>query len=556
MKTYTFRLYLLFFLMVCFYIQAICEEKVCITEAWKVESDHFQGHLGSCVAGAGDVNGDGYSDVIAGAPYYSSVIYMGGVAFMYYGSAAGLATYPNWMGEGTQTLRNYGREVASVGDVNGDGYSDIAVAENGKTNDDTTEGVVYVHYGSASGAVLDPSWMGEGNKKGAYFGSSVAGSGDVNGDGFDDLIVASHHYKHETDRYGIAWFFTGSDTGLNDIPIIIDDVNRMGEAAAFLGDVNGDGYDDIGISGTAYSNGEQYEGVALVYLGSMNGISKSYNWKYEPNIENARLGYDIASAGDVNGDGFDDLLVSSESMENDSSDKGVVFCFYGSSSGLPEQPDWKTANPLIGGGYNRFGRATCCVGDINADGYSDILIGAPTCNSGEPISKVYLFCGSAEGLSDSAYWIGSVSQANCFLGGSMSPAGDVNGDGIHDFIVGADYYADGQEKEGAVFCFYGDVAVGNDHGITNSPGKSVSVKRLAAHVILTIPDKMNPGCIARIYDLKGSLINTLTVKKHHGKNMILWNYTTGSGEKASKGSYLLVVMNNKNSLLSKKIFIY
>ncbi|MBK8553946.1 MAG: FG-GAP repeat protein [Ignavibacteria bacterium] len=144
------------------------------------------------VSSAGDVNGDGYSDVIVGAPYFDNGQNDEGAAFVYHGSVTGLSTFSNWSAEGNQSLAYFGTSVSTAGDVNGDGYSDVIVGAYWFDNGHTQEGKAFVYHGSASGLSLTPNWSAEGNQAGTYYGNSVSSAGDVNGDGYSDVIVGAY----------------------------------------------------------------------------------------------------------------------------------------------------------------------------------------------------------------------------------------------------------------------------------------------------------------------------------------------------------------------------
>ncbi len=172
-----------------------------------------------CVAGAGDVNGDGYSDVIVGAKGYDNEETDEGAAFVYYGSASGLSTTADWMGESDQDSANYGISVSSAGDVNGDGYSDVII---GSYNYDDTllnEGVAFVYFGSDTGLSDSADWIGKGNQEGANYGIDVAGAGDINGDGYSDIIVGSYKYDNdEIDEGSVFVYYGNSYTGIESKP--------------------------------------------------------------------------------------------------------------------------------------------------------------------------------------------------------------------------------------------------------------------------------------------------------------------------------------------------
>jgi hypothetical protein len=150
---------------------------------WTAESNQASAFFGNSVATAGDVNGDGYADVIVGAPCYDLGASNGGRAFVYHGAAAGLNTNPNWTTWGNQTNALFGNAVATAGDVNGDGYADVIVGAYWYDNGQFDEGGAFVYHGSAAGLSTTPNWTAEGNQIQAFFGNAVATAGDVNGDG-------------------------------------------------------------------------------------------------------------------------------------------------------------------------------------------------------------------------------------------------------------------------------------------------------------------------------------------------------------------------------------
>ena len=155
------------------------EEGLEPASAWSTISVDPGYSLGTSVASAGDVNGDGYSDVIVGVPGYEDGESSEGAAFVYHGSDTGLPATPSWITESNQTSARLGGSVASAGDVNADGYSDVIVGTSGYDNGETNEGAATVYYGSASGLAAAPAWSVESNQTGAQLGWTVAGRGET-----------------------------------------------------------------------------------------------------------------------------------------------------------------------------------------------------------------------------------------------------------------------------------------------------------------------------------------------------------------------------------------
>jgi hypothetical protein len=432
---------------------------------WSDESDNASAHFGRAVSTAGDVNGDGYSDVVIGAFWYDNGQTDEGAVFVYHGSATGLSASPDWTVESNQAGAYFGRAVSTAGDVNGDGYADIIVGADCYDNGQTDEGKVFVYYGSATGLSSSPDWTAESNQNGAHLGISVSTAGDVNGDGYADIIVGAYCYANGEISEGKAFVWYGSASGLgpSGTPANADWTDESNQASAYFGisvstagDVNGDGYADIIVGAYGYDNGQENEGAAFVYHGSATGLSASPNWTGESNHIGAYFGISVSTAGDVNGDGYADVIVGAYVYSNGQSQEGAAFVYYGSGNGLSIGPDWNVEGNQAGA---FFGISVSTAGDVNGDGYADVIVGAYNYDNGQTDEgRVFVYHGSATGLWASPDWTAESNQANSLFGYSVSTAGDVNGDGYADIIVGAYTYDNGQTDEGAAFVWYGSAS--------------------------------------------------------------------------------------------------
>ncbi|MBO9563522.1 MAG: FG-GAP repeat protein [Niastella sp.] len=428
--------------------------------------------FGESVAGAGDVNGDGYSDIIVGAPGYG---YSGGYpqgmkgrTYVFYGSATGFSG--NDYIEGEQYANHFGALVTGMGDVNGDGYSDIAVgAPDYDIYVPQNDGAVYVYYGSATGLTLTPAHMYTNTQpiESTYFGRSMAGGGDLNGDGYTDLVIGQPRY-HD-DMFGPTPFhsigrlliYYGSPSGLPADPVIIDSTARIGLALSgpvgSAGDVNGDGYADIVVGGKDTINNVPR---LLIMHGSATGLQDTAYYIVDSLHSIAVTA--LAAAGDIDGDGYTDIVAGDANYDaGDSLDAGRAYIFHGApdslTSVLPAVAINHVGLTVIG-----FGKSLQHVGDINGDGYSDVVIGDPNYIKGTTNyeGRAYVYYGSANGLPEIPNVILDVNQPNCKLGYSVAGS-DVNGDGYADVIVSAPRY---NNTQGRVFIYYGSAS-----GVVTTP---------------------------------------------------------------------------------------
>jgi hypothetical protein len=209
--------------------------------------------------------------VIVGAYQFANGQTDEGRSFVYYGGASGLSATPAWTAESDQVFANFGISVSTAGDVNGDGYSDVIVGAYQFANGQTDEGRSFVYYGGASGLSATPSWTAESDQASAYFGGSVSTAGDVNGDGYSDVIVGAFNFD----------------------------------------------------------NGENNEGRSFVYYGGVSGLSATPSWTAESGQADAWFGFSVSTAGDVNGDGYSDVIVGAYGFDNGQTDEGRSFVYYG-----------------------------------------------------------------------------------------------------------------------------------------------------------------------------------------------------------------------------------
>ncbi len=411
-----------------------------VTLDGEVTSDNF----GCAVAGAGDVDADGYADVIVGAEDYGSY----GKAYVYRGSASGLSTTATTTMTSASsyfTGSHFGGAVDGAGDINGDGYDDVIVGEYGYDTHATGDqaGRVHLYLGSAAGSSASAATTRTGTTD-SQFGYSVAGVGDVDGDGYDDIVVGANEYASYTGR---AYLYHGSSAGLATSAATTFTAEAASDRFAYdvagAGDINGDGYDDVVIG--AYYASSQY-GRAYVYAGSVAGVSatatttltgESASW----------FGWSVAGAGDVDGDGDDELLVGAYAYGG--ADPGRAYLFEGDSAGLSTTPSTYLDSHYEDG----LGEAVDGAGDVNGDGYDDVIVGAPGYIG--DVGAVFVYTGSASGLSTTAATTIEGGDPGDVFGRSVSGAGDVNGDGYDDVIVGADGYS---SSTGRAYVFHGSAA--------------------------------------------------------------------------------------------------
>jgi hypothetical protein len=390
-----------------------------------------------------------------------------GRVFAYHGSSTGPEATAGWTAAGEQAGSSFGVSVATAGDVNADGYADVIVGAYRYDDGGADEGRAFVYHGSVAGLEPAPSWSADSDQAGAQFGYSVSTAGDVNGDGYDDVIVGAYLHDNGQEDEGRAFVYHGSPAGLAPSPDWIVESNGtgflLGISVATAGDVDGDGYADVIVGAAAHANGEALEGGAFVYGGSASGLTPNPIWKAEGNQVGARLGAAVAPAGDVDGDGYADVIVGAWTYDNAPihRDEGRAFVYHGSATGLATSHDW-TAGGSQGGAF--FGYSVGTAGDVNGDGYADVVVGAFGYDNGESDEgRVFVYHGSATGLATTPAWTAESDQAGASFGYSVG-SGSFNGDGYADLIVGAISYDNDQVNEGRAFAYHGSAA-----GLATSP---------------------------------------------------------------------------------------
>jgi hypothetical protein len=373
--------------------------------------------LGASIGDPGDVNGDGASDWVVGAPFHvdGAGQSIGRATVL---SSAGSVLYELVGGTGPGGGDQLGHSVAGVGDVNADGRGDFVV---GAPYDDTSG---YVQNGTATlrsgsnGAVL---FTFGGSASNAYFGWAVAGAGDVDGDGRGDVIVGSYDDQN-TSSPGYARVHSGANGALLHTLLGDSDDDYFGVAVAGAGDVDGDGRADLVIGAPRDDGGGTDSGSVRVVSG-LNGATL-FTW----NGDSAGWNFGAAVAGgrDVDGDGRADVIVGAPSAQ-----PGVARVFSG-ASGL-------VLFTWIGSEtQDRFGAAVS-LGEVTGDARADLFVGAPGATAaGLPIGGVRLFSGlNGMLLLSMAASYTSASDTDQGFGAAVLVGGDSNGDGVRELAVGA-----------------------------------------------------------------------------------------------------------------------
>jgi hypothetical protein len=375
--------------------------------------------------------------------------------------------------EGAVALDRFGSSAAHAGDVDGDGYADLAIgAYTSSPGGRNGAGTVSIFRGGPTGVSAVPSQILEGAAAGDGFGISVDGGGDVDGDGYADLVVGAHAADPGgRTGAGRVVVFHGSATGLGATPRrMLDGVasgDAFGSTVAGIGDVNGDGLGDIAVyAGGADPGGRTDAGAVTVYHGGPTGIGASAARVLEGAASDDRFGRSIALAGDVNADGYADMILGAFAADSGPIDSGTAGVYHGSAAGIPALP----ARLLVGTVVSEFfGYSVSGAGDVNADGFDDVIVGAINSSPGGRMyaGTARVYHGAATGIPAAAARTLEGVVAGDELGSTVAGARDVNADGFSDVLAGTILASPGgRTRAGSVSVFHGSAA-----GIPMSPAR-------------------------------------------------------------------------------------
>ncbi|MBK6774252.1 MAG: FG-GAP repeat protein [Ignavibacteria bacterium] len=347
-----------------------------VTMTGETTSDEF----GGSVSSAGDVNGDGYSDVIVGAHLNDAGGSVAGRAYIYFGGSVMNNTADVTM-TGEAISNFFGISVSSAGDLNGDGYSDVIVGAHLNDAGGSNAGRAYIYFGGATmNNIADVTMTGEATEN--RFGSSVSSAGDVNGDGYSDVIVGADQYSSSTGR---AYVYFGGATMNNiaDVTMTGDTAgDEFGISVSSAGDVNGDSYSDVIVGAVGYSSST---GRAYIYFGGAS-VNNTADLTMTGETTGNLFGRSVSSAGDVNGDGYSDVIAGAIGY---SSFTGRAYIYFGAAF-MNNIADVTMTGETA---YNEFSKSVSSAGDVNGDGYSDLIVGADIYSS--LTGRAYMYLGSA-----------------------------------------------------------------------------------------------------------------------------------------------------------------
>jgi Ca2+-binding RTX toxin-like protein len=478
------------------------------TNGFRISGVVTSGLSGYSVASAGDINGDGFDDLIIGA---RSANGGAGAAYVVFGSGAGFAANINVSAlDGTNGFRLsaapgdfFGHSVAWAGDLNGDTIGDLIIGAPFADSTANGSGDSYVVFGTTSGFAADLNVSSldgsngfriSGELANDFSGWSVAAAGDINGDGLGDIIIGAREADPNGAGSGASYVvfgtFSGFAASLN--LSTLDGSNgfqisgsaasdQSGRSVASAGDFNGDGIDDLVIGARYATTNGASAGASYVVFGSrdifaanldLSSLSGTNGFQIRGEATRDYSGASVASAGDINGDGLDDLIIGAFGVDATGGNAGASYVVFGSNApfaGIFELSGLDGTNGFQINGVassDVSGLSVAAAGDVNGDGIDDLIIGAPRSDSnGGNSGASYVVFGRSTGFTanlnlstlDGTTGFRILGAAGGdYSGLSVASAGDVNGDGIDDLIIGAPYAdPNGFSYAGASYVIFG-----------------------------------------------------------------------------------------------------
>lgn len=424
-----------------------------------LSDDNSGATFGKALDAVWDLDGDGRTELLVSAPGDSGggAVYLFSSATLTSGATLGVGdATASWVGDEAGDNLGGGRGVAGAGDVDGDGVGDILLAAPYEDSGGSESGIAYLLYGGGTwgigGTARDSAEARFAGVEGDWLGVRMA-SGDLNADGISDIVLAAPYndlggnkagaffvYDGSTSRYGGAYTEDDADATVYGEG---EDV-ELGWALDVSGDGNGDGYGEV-LTGVFYDNpGDiSHAGTGLVISGDdLEGVAAAEDIAFlivHGLAEEDRFGYDAQGLGDVDADGLEDFMFGAYLSDEVATDAGSARLFYG-TNGMNREQDADTADASFFGSHedDEFGSVIASAGDLDGDGSPDFLVGAPTASPGdlEAAGLTWLYRGSSIGG-----WSDAGTDADLRVSGSA--ADDRFGDELAgDLEINGDGYGD------------------------------------------------------------------------------------------------------------------
>jgi len=463
----------------------------------KATGDNF----GSSVASAGDVNNDGYDDLLVGARFTGD---SAGSAYVYFlGVGPYVDDQPDLILQGQLDGEWFGQNVASAGDVNNDGKADVIV---GAAANGNGPGRAYVFFGCASQEELEPPIVCVGEASGDHFGISVSTAGRVNADQYDDFLVGASHYD---EHWGRVYIFYGGSSPDSIADITIDGPTGQGYFGGSIAALDWSGNLELDLLISAEDS------VRLFYGGP--GMDLTSDAAFREGLMDDEFGSAVASAGDMDNDGDDEVIIGAFQAENWGPGRAYVY------NGGPV-PD-TTADHIFSGEVDGdwFGRAVGTAGDANMDGYDDVFIAAANSGAaGESAGRAYVFYSIPPDPEADITFTGEAANDHFGYPNSIASIENVLGDGRVGMIVGAVYHdetGDPNDNTGKVYIFasceghIGQTYLVNSNGTGDFPTIQNAIDHSCDSDIIELSDGIYTGDGNRDIDFSGKAI---TVRSQSG----------------------------------------